>query len=126
MDLRSAEEYLAELREMPPLEERPQRDAPVLQQALVEACEQVRAVGATPVLLVNPVVALDQLPLPGPDHPTHPIVVAFDDPDRFPELYDPANRYDRQHLNLAGARLLSRRLAEAVADLSAGLAAGAE
>ncbi|MGV3530875.1 MAG: hypothetical protein ACO1QR_00790, partial [Chthoniobacteraceae bacterium] len=118
MDLRSAQEYLEELQAMPSPDDRPERDAPVLERALIRVCEQVRAVGATPVLLVNPVIAADKLPLPGPDHPTQPIVIAFDDPSQFPNLYDPANRYDRQHLNMDGARLLSRQVAEAVADHS--------
>ena len=40
-------------------------------------------------------------------------LIDLSDPDRYPDLYDPAVYYDRMHLNDSGARLMTRHLAEA-------------
>lgn len=40
-------------------------------------------------------------------------ILAFDDPDHYPELYTPEHRYDAGHLNDVGALIFSRELAQA-------------
>jgi len=47
------------------------------------------------------------------DAPPGSRVLKFDVPDRFPELYAPANRFDSDHLNDLGAQIFSGELAAA-------------
>jgi hypothetical protein len=42
---------------------------------------------------------------------------AFCDPERYPELYAVDHRYDDDHLDRDGARLLTRLLAQRFADM---------
>jgi hypothetical protein len=44
-------------------------------------------------------------------------VLRYDLPDAYPELYDPALRFDSGHLSAEGARHFSRLLARDVAGL---------
>ena len=44
-------------------------------------------------------------------------LLRFDDPGRYPELYAVENRTDENHLNLRGARLFTRLLAQRLAEL---------
>lgn len=46
------------------------------------------------------------------DAPPGMRILAFDDPDRHPELFDPGYRSDSDHLNDSGARIFSKELAE--------------
>jgi hypothetical protein len=46
-----------------------------------------------------------------------PALLAFDDPDRYPELYDRSLYFDKGHLNERGAELFSVVLADAFLDL---------
>jgi hypothetical protein len=47
----------------------------------------------------------------------HARVISFDDPARYPELYDPAVHFDQAHLSDRGARLMSRMLGRLLAGL---------
>ena len=42
-----------------------------------------------------------------------PTLLHFDDPERYPELFEPEQRYDEGHLDRSGAERLSRALAQA-------------
>ena len=44
-------------------------------------------------------------------------LLRFDDPDRFPELYDPENRFDIHHLNERTAELYTRLVAHSILEL---------
>jgi hypothetical protein len=44
-------------------------------------------------------------------HELDALVLRYNLPERYPELYDPAMRYDSGHLSADGARLFSRFLA---------------
>ena len=51
-------------------------------------------------------------------------LLRFDDPDAFPELYDPDNRFDIHHLDRASARDYTRRIAAHLLELEAEMDAG--
>lgn len=99
---------------------RGQRPQPgVLARFHVEAVRRqvaaVRAAGALPVHAIGPsvrpkpwIAALDAAG-------ELPRLIDLQDPDRFPALYDPHNRYDTDHMNTAGAELLSRLLGRRLA-----------
>lgn len=84
---------------------------------LRSAVSHARKAGARVVLVVPPCLATRAglirraLAIDGVD------VFALNDPDRFPELYDPALRFDVGHLNAAGAERFTTRLAEAILEL---------
>ena len=43
-------------------------------------------------------------------------LLRFDDPERYPELYDPALRFDRHHLSKEGARLYTAEVARRILE----------
>ncbi|MCZ6508264.1 MAG: hypothetical protein O7A04_09505, partial [Acidobacteria bacterium] len=82
---------------------------------VVELGSVVRAAGPRPILLLDPnqgawsgvgAEVAGGLPL-----------INCDDPERYPELFDPRNRFDASHLNHAGARLYSRLLGDLFVDI---------
>jgi hypothetical protein len=88
---------------------------PLLREALDDIVAAVRATGAEPVFVVSSGIygaeRFHDWPPPGVK------VLAFDDPEKFPALYDPAHRYDPHHLDPVGAREFTRLLAERFAQL---------
>jgi len=88
-------------------------------EALESIVRRVRSAGARPILVVPPCLdARAELIEYAREH-VDADVVAFNDPVRFPALYDPSNRFDTGHLNHAGAIVFSRLLAEALAPILA-------
>jgi hypothetical protein len=80
--------------------------------ALVEQGGLVRAAGPEPILLIGPNDGrLRGLELAAVDLE----LLNFDDPVRYPQLFDVELRYDSSHLTTAGSRLYSRLLADEVA-----------
>lgn len=79
--------------------------------ALESQRDRILRAGATPVYLIAPYPAatahLDGLAVSG----TLPVLLAFDDPGRDPELFLERHRFDFEHLNAQGARIFSRRVA---------------
>jgi hypothetical protein len=77
----------------------------------------LRASGIEPLYVIPP------LPGASPElyaiarEPGMPAVTALNSPARFPDLYEPAHRYDATHVNRAGAARASVRLAEELAPL---------
>lgn len=88
--------------------------SPAPLQSIREIIGRVRALGAEPVLFIAP-VALTRIGTPAGQVAVP--ILDFTDPHRWPALFDPANRYDRGHLNSPGARLFSRLFAEQVLAL---------
>jgi hypothetical protein len=84
--------------------------------ALEQQIAQIRALGARPVHLIpmtftgNP--TYDQMSQQG----RLPLLLRFNDPDQYPELYDPQFHRDFEHLNRRGAELFSRLLAERLVE----------
>jgi hypothetical protein len=78
------------------------------QATLVQMLTRVRALGAEPVIIIPPTLTTPKMrpaDFPG-------IVLDFAAPERFPELFRSENRLDPEHLNLAGAKIYTRLLAE--------------
>lgn len=83
-----------------------------LQKATDEAAAEIRAAGATPVLIASP--AADPRHYFAP--PAGIDAWIFNDPARYPDLFRPELRYDNYHLNPRGAELLTRLLADRFAE----------
>jgi hypothetical protein len=86
---------------------RPLGPAPL--QSLQETIARVQQLGAEPVLFIAPTSLTSQNT---PASQVSVPVLDFSDVERWPELFDPANRHDRGHLNLPGAKIFSRIFAE--------------
>jgi hypothetical protein len=85
----------------------PSKPIPPSLDALVQ---EVRAAGAEPVFVVaSGIHGAERFS----DWPPKGVkVMAFDDPVRFPALYNPARRYDPHHLDPIGASAFTKLLAE--------------
>ncbi len=91
--------------------------------SIEEQVERVREAGATPVYFAAPGLAR------GPDFSAlqrdgvieH--LIDLRDPSEHPDLFAPENRFDREHMNEEGARLMSERIAAELAPIVAGVAA---
>lgn len=111
------EEKLAELRAGVEDEEGDGKVTDFEIELLRSAVSSARKAGARVVLVVPPCLAT-RAGLIGRALAIDGVaVLAFNDPDRFPELYDPALRFDVGHLNAAGAERFTTRLAEAILEL---------
>jgi len=84
---------------------------PLNEQEYAGIQRMLNARGVEVILLMAPVTVRDYHAWQ--DAPPGSRVLAFDDPDRHPEFYDPAHRFDSDHLNEAGAEIFSKELAEA-------------
>ncbi len=82
---------------------------------LRDLVRSLRDGGVRVVLYVPPVVD-GTLPLPDPAE-LDAAVLRFDDPEAFPELFLRENRWDRSHLNDAGAALFTNALADRFLEL---------
>ena len=73
--------------------------------------ESARRLGATVVFVIQPSFHRqnDLIKAAAGGEVKH--LLRYDDPDRFPELYEFANRRDQNHPNTAGALLFTERLA---------------
>ena len=79
----------------------------MLVEPLVRVTGLRKTFGARLVLVAPPTVGPAFAPLPGTGH----LFLDFSDPERYPELFAVGHRFDRGHLNHAGALLYSRLLA---------------
>lgn len=84
---------------------------PVSQKSLEAMIARVERLGATPILIVPPTTGKKTF-YPRPERVQKTIVLDFNDPVRFPELYENRHRLDWDHLNTAGAEVFTRLLAE--------------
>jgi hypothetical protein len=82
---------------------------PVFREALSALIADIRRAGADPIFVLGPTLAQSENFVGIPDGTP---VLAFNDPNKYPALFDPDNRYDPAHLNERGARIFTARLAE--------------
>ena len=86
---------------------------PVFVDAVQEVAVEVRRIGAEPLFILAPTV--NNMENYG-GFPPGVTVLAFNDPNQYPVLFDPAFHFDAWHLNKEGAvpytRLLARRFVE--------------
>ncbi len=80
---------------------------------LLRLRHRVEAAGARVIFFVPPLPYLrSQYPVRAAALGVVPVTLNYTDPQRHPELYDPALRFDQSHLNREGARRFTRLLAE--------------
>ena len=91
--------------------------SPVLHAAMTDLIAEVRAAGAQPIFVLSPTVLAREFFAPPP---TGAQFIAFNDPQKYPQLYDPEVRYDTWHFNPRGAALFTDLLAERFALLLKG------
>lgn len=84
---------------------------PISQEALEAMIARAEKAGATPVLIIPPVTAKAMM-VPRPERTERTILLDFNDPAKYPELYKVENRLDRNHLNTAGAKVFTKLVAE--------------
>jgi hypothetical protein len=87
---------------------------------LLATLARIRAMGARPILVTMPPRTDSNHQLALHDLERRGIVtdvLSFDDPNRYPQFYDPANLYDSSHLDGEASEEFSRILAERVAEL---------
>ncbi len=82
------------------------------QKLLRQFVQAVRAIGAEPVLLVMPRTAYGSM-VPKPSEGPWPVVFNFENPARYPALYEESTRADGDHFNGKGAKLFTEMLAQA-------------
>jgi hypothetical protein len=97
------EKELARMRATPP---RVDYDDPVSQAELQAKRKLIEAAGGRMVLVIPPYTGEKFFhPKPGPEAPP---VLDFSSPDKYPELFLPANRADTGHTNPAGSQIYTR------------------
>lgn len=88
--------------------------SPILRPELLALTAEIRALGAEPIFIVAPTIYPQERYSDWP--PAGITTFSFDDPDRYPQLYKPEERYDPYHLGPKGAMIftseLSRRFLE--------------
>ncbi len=83
----------------------------VSQSALEAMIARVERLGATPVLVLPPRGG-KRLFFPRPERVAKTVALDFNDPKKFPELFDNRHRLDVDHLNTAGSEIFTRLLVE--------------
>jgi hypothetical protein len=73
---------------------------PALSKAVEKATGEIRAAGAEPIFVIGPSLNFRENFAGLPDNV---LLLPFNDPNKFPSLYDPAIHYDAWHLNGKGA-----------------------
>ncbi len=96
---------------------RPQRTTALLRWVLRRKLAALRARGIEPFFVIAPVTTGEEgfLRLPAENIPAK--LLAFNDPEAYPELYEVNARADTIHLNERGSLLFTRSLAERVVAL---------
>lgn len=114
--LASLDQYRDDLGRLAATNEAPASLAHYNVTALVAQAEFIRRAGAEPIYLIPPTA--DPTPELFKLHQEGAIesLLAFNDPVAYPELYRVDHRFDRRHLNTAGARAFSVLLAHRFAE----------
>lgn len=102
-----ANEYAARLAQL--RAEGPPPDDPLTQNGFAGMLAEIRRHGITPVPFIAPSGRKDHFRVAPPRGEP---VLAFNQPQKYPDLYDASRRRDIDHLNRAGAELFTRMLAE--------------
>ncbi|MCY3000654.1 MAG: hypothetical protein NTV21_02420 [Planctomycetota bacterium] len=106
------EAYLEKLEEFRRLEAKPGPADPFALELYGEIRTRIDELGAAPVFVTQPALYRQDDLAKAAEAGLVPRLMRFDDAERWPELYAPENRYDDTHLNDAGARLFTERLAD--------------
>jgi hypothetical protein len=88
---------------------------PLTQQAFASALARAKRRGCNVVCFIPPTARVGHLRVARP--PPGETVLAFNDPQKFPQLYEPDFRRDSEHLNDRGAEVFTRLLASDFANL---------
>lgn len=86
---------------------------PSLKKAYDDIIAAIRAAGVEPILVITPTVRGDENV---GHHFPGTTVWSYHDPNRYPELFDPANRHDVTHLSPEGAKHFTDLLAKDFAE----------
>jgi hypothetical protein len=78
--------------------------------------DDVRDAGAEPIYLIMPTSHAEPLAYSAAAEGLVPHLIGFNDPARYPDLYQPDARFDRNHLNQRGGRAFSLELARRFAE----------
>lgn len=87
---------------------------PLLREALDDIIAEIRAAGAEPIFVAPSGLYAREVYTDWP--PAGVQVFNFDDPDKYPQLYNPQHRCDADHLDPTGAADFTRLLAERFAQ----------
>ncbi len=102
-------QVLATRKASPP---KPQQADRASQAALAKLLTKITRAGAVPIIVIPPRARANYF-IPSPENASRAAaVIDLCDPRRHPELYDLENRIDLSHLNLQGAEIFTRLLAE--------------
>jgi len=83
---------------------------------LSEQVEIARRADVEPIYLISPLPKVSLFRQTGGIRTITPTLFAFNDPVRYPALFDLENRHDRTHINPSGAEEYTKRIAEHFAD----------
>ena len=72
----------------------------------------IEATGAEPIFILSPVTHSRGEARKAHRRRILPVLLAFDDPGLYPQLYEVDHRFDMTHLNRKGALIYSELLAE--------------
>lgn len=78
--------------------------------------ERLRSHGIEPLYLIPPSHPHDKIQRRLAVEGYLPVLLDFNDPNRYPELFDADFRYDAEHFNESGARMFSQRVADEIAE----------
>lgn len=81
-------------------------------QVIEELIQVVKDSGATPIFLITPVLEKEAHLIAASNQGYVPILFSFNDPMKFPSLYDPELRFDIAHLKDRGAKEFTKLLSE--------------
>ncbi len=93
------------------------RAARVNVEALRAQIETLRAHGVEPIYVIGPVTDATPHLAHLADNGTVPALIAFNDPERYPELFQLKRRFDAGHVDNEGARILTEELARRLVPL---------
>ena len=116
---KKADEYLAqveEFRRQPASNRPPAPEAIALYRRIVA---RAQALGARVIFVIQPALYRQDDLIRAHELGDVSVLLRYDDPDRFPELYDVEHRFDATHLNDEGARAFTGLLARDFLELIA-------
>jgi hypothetical protein len=120
---RELDEYggrVAELGQAPDGPDGPARAAPQAVRVFQEIERQIEALGARPVFVAQAGLYLNGDLVAAAQSGALATLLRFDQPERFPDLYEVEARFDSNHLNALGAERFTRHLAAAYLGLGEG------
>ncbi len=86
---------------------------PTMDDVCREMSARCESEGVRLVFIMMPTVGSRRSPLPPADVLQRHLLLTFDEPEKYPALYMPEERYDLQHFNKTGAAVFTRELARA-------------